>query len=121
MTAPEGVPGGLGIAELLPQPQGSPAGEGEHSHPHPLRAGWCLWHPPAIILCRLSPCLRAPGAALARFASSQRSVPCPGSGPRQPEHSQGGHGHNAPGAAAGGFPAWFFWLLVSLKSFLVGL
>lgn len=59
-----------------------------------LRAGRCFWDPPAIILCGPSPHSRALQAAPAGFASSERPVPCPGSGPKQPEHSRGRHGHN---------------------------
>lgn len=109
VTAPEGVPGGPGTAELLPQPRGSPAGGGEHSHPHPAQ-GWPLFWG--------SSCNHF---APARFASSERPGLGPGAGPEQPEHSRGGHGHSAPGAAAGAFSACFFWLLVSLKSFFVAL
>lgn len=117
VTTPEGALGGPGTAELLPEPRGSLAGEGEHSHPHPSRGLVALG-----ILLQLFSANPAParGLLVARFASPERSVPCPSAEPEQPEHSRGGHGHNAPGAAAGGFSACFYWLPVYSQKFLCG-
>lgn len=111
VTAPEGVPGGPGTAKLPPQPRVSPAGEGERSHPHPAQ-GWSVFSgSPCNYFVQARPGLRAPRGQCRALAPGPSSRSAPGAGMDTKHQEQ----------QLEGFLLGFFWLLVSLKSFLVGL